>query len=647
MSFVDDPSIIADGLVGLGTLVAAGWVASKAFRDWRRLPDPGRNRHALAPFGAAIDPFRAGDDPAFAILRPEQVAAVQRQSGFNLAINIANAIVLVAAVGHTANTAVLVVWFCTVVSIVTMAIARWMRNRRRPPPATVSKRSLRRMTYYAAILGSLWGVGFALFYGSADGIGRIVLAALGMGMAAGGTIALAASLGAAAAFAASVLVPGIVRLLTTGNSGDLTLALLCALYACSMGATLTEVYDFFARNVLAHAAQREQAETIALLLNTYEEHASGWLWRADGDGVMLGSPTRMEELLAVPPGGLAGRPLWSPAGAEPADDVGWSELIEEFRAGRAFRDRVVAVRRSSDGETIWLSLSGRRFAGGTWHGVGSDVTARETALHSLRDAMTAASAGIQAKSLFLATMSHELRTPLNAIIGFTELMQHGVGGMLTAKHREYLSDIHRSGIFLLSLVNDTLDLSKIDAGRLELVEETLEIPSLVSEAVRFVSLQAAASGIAVDVTIDPDLPQVRVDARRIKQVLVNLLSNAVKFTPPQGKIEIRGTIREDGALALVVADSGIGMAVADIPKALERFGQIDDRLERRYEGTGLGLPLASKLIELHGGTLKIDSRIGAGTRVTIVLPPWRIVGRSGETPFVSPPAAPAVGGTVE
>ncbi|HLJ19040.1 MAG TPA: hypothetical protein VKU84_02530 [Stellaceae bacterium] len=181
MSFIDDPTLIADGLVALATLLAAAWVALKAFRESRRLPDPGRHRHALAPLAAATDPFRAGEDPAFAILRPEQVAAVQRQSGFNLAINIANAVVLVAVVGHTANAAMLALWFVTVVSIALRGLALWIRNRDRPLPAAVSKRNLRQMTYYAALLGSLWGMGFALFYGSADATGRIVLCALGMG----------------------------------------------------------------------------------------------------------------------------------------------------------------------------------------------------------------------------------------------------------------------------------------------------------------------------------------------------------------------------------------------------------------------------------------------------------------------------------
>lgn len=391
MNLLDDPALIADGLIALATLASAAWVAWRVFRAWKRPPTAaGPDGHALSPLGAALDPFRAVDDPAYATLRPEQVAAVQRQAGFNLAINVANAIILAAVVAGTANPVVLLAWLCVVVWVVSRGLRQWRRNRRRPVPAAVSKRTLRRMTYHAAVLGLLWGGGFAIFYGEANAVGRVVLVALGMGMAAGGTVAMAASPGAAATFAACVLVPGILRLVTTGHPGDPTLATLCILYGCSMTATLTEVYDSFARNVLARAAQREQAETIALLLNTYEEHASGWLWKADRAGFLLESPPRLERLLGVAPGSLFGRPLWAIEDDKQASRAGWNDLIRDLREGRAFRDRVVAARRDSDGGTVWLSLSGRQLQDGAWRGAGTDVTAREIAVRALTAAQTVA-----------------------------------------------------------------------------------------------------------------------------------------------------------------------------------------------------------------------------------------------------------------
>jgi signal transduction histidine kinase len=300
--------------------------------------------------------------------------------------------------------------------------------------------------------------------------------------------------------------------------------------------------------------------------------------------------------------------------------------MRDLRDGRPFRDHVVEARRARDGGRLWLSLSGRRFADGYWHGLGTDVTRREEALRFQAEAMEQATAGIQAKSQFLATMSHELRTPLNAIIGFSELLDAGYAGPLTDKQREYLADIRHSGAYLLDLVNDILDLSKAEAGRVEIADETIELASLVAEVLRIVAPQATAGGIALDMKIDPALPPVLGDARRIKQVLLNLVSNAVKFTPAGGRVEVSAALGADGSLALAITDTGIGMSESDIPRALERFGQIDSRLERRYAGTGIGLPLAKKLAELHGGSLTLESAVGVGTRATVMLPASRVAG---------------------
>jgi signal transduction histidine kinase len=613
---------IALGAVALLAALAAGiWLRLKT-TPFRPGPMPaGSSGHALSPIRAAVDPFRQGSDPDFEILRPEQVAAIYRQTGFNLAINFANVAVLAVVLAGKVNSAALALWCAAVLLVAGTGLWRWAGNRNRPVPDRVSKRTLRRMTYRAAVLASLWGGGFALFYGDAGTAGQLVLVALGMGMTSGGMLALAPAPGAAAAFASCVLVPGILRLVTTGSSGDLALAALCTMYACSMAATLAEVYDTFARNVLARRAQQDQAATIALLLNTYEEHASAWLWESDRDGLLLGSPARMEELLDVPHGTLIGRPIWAPGSAAGRLAEESNDLKEDVRIGRPFRDRVVSARRAGDGAVISLSLSGRRFADERWHGVGSDVTAREEAQRTLTAAMEAAAAGAQSKSQFLATMSHELRTPLNAILGFTELLTAGIGGQLSDRQRGYLADIHRSGGYLLSLINDVLDMSQADAGRLVLTEEVVDLSALAAAAVRLVAPQAATAGVQIELAIDPDLPRLRVDGRRLTQVLVNLLSNSVKFTPSGGRIDVAAGLRADGALVLSVADTGIGMAASDIPKALERFGQVDSR----FEGTGLGLPVAKQLVELHGGTLAIESAIEKGTRVTITLPTSRVV----------------------
>ncbi|HWD27022.1 MAG TPA: MHYT domain-containing protein [Rhizomicrobium sp.] len=240
-------------------------------------------------------------------------------------------------------------------------------------------------------------------------------------------------------------------------------------------------------------------------------------------------------------------------------------------------------------------------------------------------ALEAAAAANHAKSAFLAAMSHELRTPLNAIIGFSEVMAtEAFGPMGLVRYRDYAKDIHASGGHLLALINDILDLSRIDAGDARLTETDIDLGALAGECLRMIDGQAAKGELTLSLQGAAGLPKVRGDTRRLKQVLINLLANAVKFTPVGGKIAIK-LARTNAGISLAVEDSGIGIAPADIPRALERFGQVDSSLARKYDGVGLGLPLAKQLMELHGGTLTLASKLHIGTTVTVTLPDSRVV----------------------
>jgi signal transduction histidine kinase len=231
----------------------------------------------------------------------------------------------------------------------------------------------------------------------------------------------------------------------------------------------------------------------------------------------------------------------------------------------------------------------------------------------------------RAKSSFLANMSHELRTPLNAIIGFSEVLGSQIfGADATPRYREYANYITVSGQHLLRLVNDILDLSKLAAGKFELAESLVEIGPLVQDCLGLVMAQARQKSVTIAVSLAKDLPPVMAGELRLKQVLLNLLANAVKFSREGGAVTLAAALREDGDLAITIADRGIGMRPEDIPVALEPFRQIDNALSRTYEGTGLGLPLAKMLIEKHGGTLSLDSAPGVGTTVTVTLPRSRL-----------------------
>jgi signal transduction histidine kinase len=245
----------------------------------------------------------------------------------------------------------------------------------------------------------------------------------------------------------------------------------------------------------------------------------------------------------------------------------------------------------------------------------------------LAAALEAAESGDRAKSQFLATMSHELRTQLNAIIGFAEFLNSDLCGSLSAKQRGYVGDIRRAGGHLLDLVSHVHDLSRVDARQLVLEDDVVELGNLIAGAVTAVSPRAAEVGVALHTAVAAGLPQIRADARRLRQILLDLLSNAVKFTPKGGAITLSAE-RRGADLAIAVTDTGVGMAPERISIALARFGQTDDGFARRHEGTGLSLPLVKRLVELHGGTLAIDSTLGNGTTVTILLPAERAVNRS-------------------
>jgi signal transduction histidine kinase len=234
-------------------------------------------------------------------------------------------------------------------------------------------------------------------------------------------------------------------------------------------------------------------------------------------------------------------------------------------------------------------------------------------------------AASQHKSEFLANMSHELRTPLNAIIGFSEVLGEQMFGELNPKQLEYVGDILSSGRHLLSLINDILDLSKVEAGRLELDLASFDLPTGLENALTLVRERASRHGLTVKLEVDERLGTLVGDERKIRQVVLNLLSNAVKFTPEGGRIEVRAA-QADGAVEISVSDTGIGIAPGDQEAIFEEFRQVGSDYARKREGTGLGLTLARKFVELHGGRIWVKSAIGQGSTFTFTLPLHPAVG---------------------
>ncbi len=253
---------------------------------------------------------------------------------------------------------------------------------------------------------------------------------------------------------------------------------------------------------------------------------------------------------------------------------------------------------------------------------------REAVYEATRAARDEAEAASRSKSEFLANMSHELRTPLNAVIGFSQAMLGQIKGPLNEHYRDYAQDICDGGSHLLAIITDILDLSKAEAGKLELVEEPVDLGAVIEQACRFVRDRAQEAGHRLTVRIGQGMPAVMADPLRLKQIAINLLSNAVKFTPPGGRIEIGAAFDERAGFTITVSDNGIGIAEEHLQKILEPFFQVEGSLRRRHEGSGLGLALAAKMAALHGGALSVESTPGRGTTVTVTLPAYRRIKES-------------------
>ncbi len=259
-----------------------------------------------------------------------------------------------------------------------------------------------------------------------------------------------------------------------------------------------------------------------------------------------------------------------------------------------------------------------------------DITDRKTIERELRIAKDQAEVASQAKSAFLATVSHELRTPLNAVIGFSDVIRNQLLGPIgQPRYKDYAQDIHDSGTHLLEIINDILDLSKLEAGRMELNEENVDVNYIIRQSIHLMEGRITEGRLQLGMNLSSTLPAIRADRRVLKQIMINLLSNSVKFTPEGGAITVSSYEENGGGIGISIEDSGIGMRPEDIPVAMTPFAQIDSTFTRRHPGTGLGLPLVKSLVELHNGTFRLESALGQGTKAFIRLPGSRSLSRTG------------------
>lgn len=404
---------------------------------------------------------------------------------------------------------------------------------------------------------------------------------------------------------------------------------LCQRMALEDGGTIATITDVSEYVHTANALRLSEARNEAIL-----DTAAEAILTIDEAGVLHSFNRAAEAMFGVAAGDLLWRPLDRLIPLTDLREEGGVRL--EFAPGQTTaliaRDRAAEAERA-DGTRFPVELSvsaseveGRRL----YTAILRDVTERRRTEAELRAAKDAAEGADRAKSTFIAAMSHELRTPLNAVIGFSQLLEAQAGRTIgdagrNDQMRDCVGAIRQAGEQLLAIIDDILDTARADGGGLSLTEAPVDLSAVADRAVADLHFHATRQSVTVEVVADGGLPSIRGDQRRLVQALGNLLSNAIKFSHPWDTVTLTAALAADGWVELSVRDRGVGMRPEDIAKALTPFAQLDQGPTRRHEGVGLGLPLASRLVEAHGGTLTLDSALGQGCTATIRLPPSRIM----------------------
>ncbi len=379
-------------------------------------------------------------------------------------------------------------------------------------------------------------------------------------------------------------------------------------------------------NLRQEIAERKQADSQLRKLSQALNQSPNMIFITDLDGIIEHINPRFSEMTGYSEEEAIGNTPRIIKSEDTPTEI-FTAMWTNLKAGTEWRGKIKDKRK--DGSTFWASMVAAPVVdenGELSHfiAIHEDITEVMEAEEQANNARKQSEVANRAKTELIANMSHELRTPLNAILGFSNgIVQQYFGPIGHEKYQEYAIDIHDSGEHLLELINDILDVSAVETGKLNLHETSLNIDDLINSCVRLIHPRAELSKIKIKYASSQPLT-IYVDERRMKQVMLNLLSNAVKFTPIGGIINIETSVMDNNGFSISIQDNGIGMDEQGLVTAMAEFGQVDSGLNRQHEGTGLGLPLTKSLIELHGGSLKLDSIPGQGTTATIYLPHSRI-----------------------
>lgn len=532
----------------------------------------------LATDGAAsMDAAVAGE------VRRQQQLYLVSQVPIVMAVNLINGMLVVVLFWAHGYAQTISAWYSVLVGLTFLQYLGWRRVRSMPVPKSVSGRSLRQAEIWSAVLGGLWG-SVSLVVMTPSVPDQMFLAVLIAGMTAGTTSVLNPLPRVTSHFVIAALIPLVTRMLIEAQTLHLIVACLAIVFAGALLRGSMRAYQQFAELIAkSHALNEARADMVDALETSDDAFAL-----FDSQGKLSIANKRFRE--------------WFP-----------EEVTVDAPHQISGHQKV--------GER-WLQSAVLPTARGGHVAVHSDISALKLRESELTESMREAQEANRAKSDFLANMSHELRTPLNAVIGFSEMMHGEVFGPLGhPKYKDYNLDIFNSATHLLAIIQDILDLSKIESSRYEISPERTDPRDVARWVATLCANQprtAHRNGLELDIGAEFGL--VMVDPRAFKQILLNLVNNAYKFTPENGRIGIEGRILASGEPALTVWDTGIGIPADKLEDVRKPFHQVEGAFQRKFQGTGLGLSISDALTTLHGGRLLLESELGKGTRVSVVLP---------------------------